>query len=64
MYIYDENMPFVYVIKDAFASQYKYRTVQLDYLRNKYTEAERLDHIDRQINNLSSITRVGYYFVI
>ena len=43
-----------------YSSKEKYRSIQLDSLRAKVTEEERLNEIDRQIYNLNNLKQVRF----
>jgi hypothetical protein len=45
-------------IKEVYSSERSYRLNQLETLRKKVTEEERLDEIDKQIYNLQSLKQV------
>ena len=45
-----------------YSSKDKYRATQLDTLRKKVTEEERLEEIDRQIYNLQNLKQVCIIF--
>ena len=46
-----------------YSSKEKYRSTQLDSLRAKASEEERLNEIDRQIYNLNSLKQVRLYMI-